>query len=837
MGLALLTFGWVSSPAQNRLAQIPLYSAGGIPLSSAVADFHGDGRSDIVSVVSYNPTPTTNANQLTLLTANVSGGYDSPRVLFQLPANQNSFVASGDFNGDGKQDFALASSPSNTIKVYLGNGDGTFQAPKVTHFSGSAIGLYAGTVDRGNRLDLVLILSRGSAGAVAVFLGNGDGTFESAKTTPTDANSFTNFALADVNLDGVTDILVGDNFTVSVLLGKGDGTFRIQKPIVLESYLGYSGLVVSDFDGDGKPDLLFADPSYDAFYGYCGTGEYPSVYVLKGYGDGSFNLAGVSYDAGNGGAALALGDWNGDGKTDLAVVNALSSTISITAGTGSGFASSPWAKYAIGTYPYGYPGFVGADVNGDGREDLLLISGSGVSVLLNRGGGNLRAPSAVDVSSFVLELQSTDFNRDGFWDLSILGPDNYDQCKYGAGPGGVYVGLGSARGLTQPRYLGYDDSSMFINGYSPSALSLGDFNGNGTVDIALNSSVLFNNGKGQFTVPGSAPAQLAISGHTQANYTTAAGDFNRDGISDLATVGDSLQIRLGKGNGKFKAPVTYSLGGTDANAVLVRDLTGDGKLDIISVNYGTSTVSVFLGNGNGTFRAAREFAVTKSPVVVTTGDFNGDGKLDLAVASHTRISILLGNGAGEFNRVHDFGAGVEIEGIAAVELRGNGIADLVVVDNQLDALALFSGIGNGTFAKPILFGVGSYPTTLATGDFNGDGAVDVAVAAQYSTAISMFYNQGGTRIELTSSNSTPKAGQSVTFSVTVAASLPGNGSPSGSVTFKDGTAKIGTAILSGGKATLSYSLLSRGTRRITATYGGNANFNLHVSEQITETVH
>ena len=101
----------------------------------------------------------------------------------------------------------------------------------------------------------------------------------------------------------------------------------------------------------------------------------------------------------------------------------------------------------------------------------------------------------------------------------------------------------------------------------------------------------------------------------------------------------------------------------------------------------------------------------------------------------------------------------------------------------------------------------------------------------------MFYNQGGTRIELTSSNSTPKAGQSVTFSVTVAASLPGNGSPSGSVTFKDGTAKIGTAILSGGKATLSYSLLSRGTRRITATYGGNANFNLHVSEQITETVH
>src|ERR1035437_329045 len=211
MSFATLMFGWVSSPAQSRLAQIPLYSAGGTPQSSTVADFHGDGRSDILSVVSYNPTPTTKASQLTLLTANASGGYGSPKVLYQLAANQTSFVVSGDFNGDGKQDYALASTPSDTIEVYLGNGNGTFQAPKVLHFSGSAVGLYAGKVDRDNRLDLVLVLNSGFTGTVVVLLGNGDGTFQGAKTTPFAYSSWgsgqlANFAMADVNLDGIIDI-------------------------------------------------------------------------------------------------------------------------------------------------------------------------------------------------------------------------------------------------------------------------------------------------------------------------------------------------------------------------------------------------------------------------------------------------------------------------------------------------------------------------------------------------------------------------------------------------------------------------------------------------------
>jgi hypothetical protein len=298
----------------------------------------------------------------------------------------------------------------------------------------------------------------------------------------------------------------------------------------------------------------------------------------------------------------------------------------------------------------------------------------------------------------------------------------------------------------------------------------------------------------------------------------------------------ALEIRIGNGDGTFKPPVTYSLGGTDANAVLLKDVNGDGKIDIISVNYGTSTVSVFLGNGNGTFRAASQFAVTQNPLVIAAGDFNRDGKLDLAVASATKVSILLGTGTGSFSLTHNFAAGRGINGIASVILRGNGIADLMLADPAANTVTLLYGNGNGTFASPISFATGSYPVSVAVGDFNGDGALDVAIAGMVATAIPVFYNQGGTRVVLSSSSKTPKLGQSVTFTATVAASLPGNSTPAGTVVLKNGTAIMGTVTLNGGKATFTYSALTKGSHTISAAYSGNSNFNSHTSAGLMESV-
>ena len=478
-------------------------------------------------------------------------------------------------------------------------------------------------------------------------------------------------------------------------------------------------------------------------------------------------------------------------------------------------------------------------MNGDGRKDLLVF-GNGVQVFLNQGAGVFAAPAAIDVATETLELQSSDFNHDGFTDLVVLTPDNAFACKDNGPYGAAYLSPGSTGGLAN---YGFRFALQDMNGFDgtpPSSLSLGDFNGDKNVDVALNAGVGFNNGAGQF--PNSypfmdAPAALSTSGHTAVNYTTAAGDFNGDGKADLATVrATTLETRRGNGDGTFQAPLTYSLGGTDANAVLIRDVNGDGKLDIISANYGTSTVSVFLNNGNGTFKAASQFATTTGPAVLTAADFNKDGKIDLAVASATKVSILLGNGTGGFSLAHTITVGKSIQGIASVSLRGNGLTDLMLVDQTLNAAILLSGNGDGTFAAPVPFAVGSTPTSVTAGDFNGDGAPDIAVALTSATAIPVFYNQGGTRVVLSSSNKIPTVGQSVTFTATVGASLLGNPIPTGSVVFKNGTATIGTVTLSGGKATFSYSALTKGAHSITAVYSGNTNFNSHTSTGVTETV-
>ena len=320
----------------------------GMNLTSALAaDVNGDGKLDIVGVV---------RNEIYLLIGNGDGSFQSPQMI-PVDAYSNAIV-SGDFNGDGKLDFALGANPtigSSLIPVALSNGDGTFQVKTTTNIDlqHEPVYLASGDVNGDGKLDLVTANSQ-TAG-FSVFLGNGQGAF-SAPVDYSLADPVGSVAVSDVNGDGILDVVVstiGQQPGFSVSLGVGDGIFGTST-----SYpLGYatSAIVLTDVNGDGKPDLVAVDQSSPG-----------NLHVRQGSGDGTFGPD-VSYPTGETTLPLAaaVGDFNADGLPDIAVSG--SGSVSIFFGNRTGTFN------AAVNYPsssYGGPILPG-DFNGDGALDLF----------------------------------------------------------------------------------------------------------------------------------------------------------------------------------------------------------------------------------------------------------------------------------------------------------------------------------------------------------------------------------------------------------------------------------------------------------------------------------
>jgi len=824
----------VALNAQNRLALAPLYPLGGTVLSAVTSDFNGDGRSDVLAYV--EPFVTANASPwgVTLTLGNANGTYGTPKLIASFPANTTGYVAAGDFNGDEKIDFAVALS-SRSIHVYLNNGDGTFRAAAgLDSTGGSPVSFLAGKITNDTHTDLILGLqANDGSGLLYVFAGNGDGTFAARKETSVGQNLPSTMTLGDANRDGKQDVAFSDLLKrYQVILGRGDGTFIVKPAVTLNTSGNFGAVMLTDYNGDGIPDLIVANKGIPS--GYVGTGEIRSLIVLSGYGDGTFNNAFASVDAGNSGWGLALADMNGDGRADLLVYNMLSSDIAVKMRSATaGLTATPAERYATADSYLSFIALLTGDVNGDGKRDALLVNARGVQVLLGIGGGHLRAPAATELQSFSSDLKATDLNHDGNADVVIRGFDFYNPQTGYVETDHLYLALGNKTQTLTRKPSIFTASSP---GFGP--LGLGNFNTDGNIDILIRQGVMFNNGAAQFTAPHSEPQNIGEFFITGADYNTAVGDLNGDGKADLVSAGQTtLTVSLGNGDGTFKPDVNYSLGGTGSNAVVLRDINGDGKLDAITANYSSFSVSVFLGNGNGTFQPVRQFSVSPNrPLDVAVGDFNRDGKQDIAVNSFTTISILSGNGTGGFTKGATFNAGTRLEGIAAVSLRSNSLIDLVAPDSTDRVVRLFYGNGNGTFGAGIAYPVGLRPVSIVTGDFNGDGAQDVAVALNMSSALPVFYNQGGTYMPLTVSNSNPTAGQLFTVTASVTASQPGNGTPTGFVSFKEGSRTYAMSSYAGGTVSWGSPALNKGKHIISVVYSGDSTFNPHTVTVII-TVH
>ncbi len=242
-------------------------------------------------------------------------------------------------------------------------------------------------------------------------------------------------------------------------------------------------------------------------------------------------------------------------------------------------------------------------------------------------------------------------------------------------------------------------------------------------------------------------------------FSIALGDFNGDGIRDLAVANvnsNSVSVLLGNGDGTFQTHVDYTVG-TGPASVAVGDFNGDGKLDLAVANQNSNTVSILLGNGNGTFQTHVDYAVGSASRSVAAGDFNGDGKLDLATANQNsnNVSILLGNGNGTFQTHVDYAVGSGPFYVAVGDFNGDSKLDLAVANFSSNNVSILLGNGNGTFQTHVDYAVSSNPDRVLVGDFNGDGMLDLAVVSISSNYVSILLNTSTCTAFTPTSTNTP----------------------------------------------------------------------------------
>jgi len=845
------------------------------PTNVFTVDVNGDGILDLLYQTEGN---TTTPSTMKVLFGQSSGGYVAgPTLVLPLYVGGCRPV---DANHDGKLDLVClywVDTNDMSIATFLGNGDGTFQAPiysgpmQSSGFFGFLGWIFTPADVNGDGFPDLLV-SDAYDQWIFVLLGDGTGRFTvksvlggypTAEISGFPSDAAMSITVADINGDGKPDLLFSSGPTI--LLGNGDGTFKAPA-----TYVGnYFSCVYHDMDGDGHLDAVCANVV---------NGN--QLAILHGNPDGSFNTTPIftkTYITSDLPNPVAILDLNGDGIPDI-VADSSDGMEVLLGGPGLTFANP--VHYSVG-----YPASNGeqssqfADMNQDGHMDVVAAGPNGIYISYGKGDGTFNASPAYEVAQIAGHVTVADFNGDGIQDIAATG----DQS--------IELSLGNGDGTFKPYTAlpngGIDFSTGGIAG--DAQIVHGNFRGHGIQDIlaigspstyVYNSYILFGNGDGTFASPQLVPNTSVTF---PAYDTMKVLDINKDGRDDVLTTDSShIYSALSNGDGTFTTVSTViptNSSGMNPSFPAFTDFSHDGNLDAA---YGlTRSVQILKGHGDGTFDSTGvslpiptyqgESPLSSSSVLVATGDFDGDDNPDIAtlveVSSQiapwtsqilTVVYVYYGNGDGTFSSPVVAGAfNREYTRIFAADVNKDGLADLILQTNGAEGvMAAPSGDGVGVvlslpgrlFSQEQNYTGGQTESDLVIADFNGDGYPDLlAVNSGYfpngnhmslpPNTATMLLNLGAqstatgvaTSTTVVTSNSSTMAGTSVTFTATVTNSTPGANTPTGSVTFADQTG-IRTSVFlvpgtnSTATATLTTSSIGIGSDVMSATYLGDSVF-------------
>jgi uncharacterized protein (TIGR03437 family) len=712
------------------------------------------------TVGSRTGTITINDNRFTVIQEfNPCGEVtlNNPKTLsingLQTFSTQENPVAE-DFNNDSVSDLVFnVSQPVPGLSIALSNSAGGYDDARI-FYTGGVRAIRAGDLNKDGMNDLAITTTEAPE-RLLILNGNGAGGFSEPVNINT-GPSPTALAIADFNGDGLSDLAVGagpltpldptqSNYSLTIHLSDGAGGFAAPRSFGFTTKPGSfpSQIEVGNFNGDGNLDLAV-------------MGSNGPVIIFTGDGSEGFNISTIS-DVGLPGM-MATGDFNGDLKTDLAVSQSGifgNATTLIYVSTTAGMLQ-PLQPINLGRLLFA------TDIDGDGKSDLVLEGGSNQSsiiVLYAIGGGRFAEPVKFIAGGFPRFAVLGDFKQDGRdlrTDIFVLiPPGSFTNFTLEV----AILTSDALRGSNASRGFGFVPPGAFDLGSPATDIESGDINGDGALDLVVaaaglsNAAVLFGNGRGAFS-----PAVAVNTGIFFGIPTdTELRDFNNDGKLDLALISfntKNVAVMLGDGRGGFTLSASFFVF-NDAQTLASADFNNDGNLDLVTNAQpgGVGGLALHLGDGQGGFtKSADGFGGKSVRFKFITGDFNGDGAADLAFFDPLQnpgpggfpFFVLFGNGQGGFGEPINISAGVPLSNLRAADLNLDGRDDLIYSSGSgISTVFVLLSQPGGSFASPVPIQIGPGATIRSAKDINGDGKPDLIAVSGFSIISILLGNGDG----------------------------------------------------------------------------------------------